>query len=94
LAISPDGTRLAYAATVGNQYEIYVLNLATNVAKRLTNSAGNDASPSWSPDGFKLAFHSVRTGTAQIYTMNSSTGGSLTQITSRTYGASSPAWLR
>jgi TolB protein len=94
LAISPDGSRLAYGAAVGNQSEIHVLSLATNLAKRLTYSPGHDTSPTWSPDGFKLAFHSGRTGTAQIYTMSSWTGGSLTQITNRTYGASSPAWLR
>jgi Tol biopolymer transport system component len=95
LAISPDGTRLAYAAALTNvNTEIYVLNLATNVTKRLTNSAGRDASPTWSPDGTKLAFHSYRSGEAQIWTMNSSTGGNLTRITNRTYGARYPAWLR
>jgi Tol biopolymer transport system component len=92
-AVSPDGTRLAYAkeATPGN-YEIFVLNLATKTAKRLTYSGGNDISPTWSPDGTKLAFMSLRSGKPQIYTMNSSTGGGVTKITSKTYGAKTPAW--
>ena len=71
--------------------EIYVLNLATKVTKRLTFNGAVDQSPTWSPDGTKLAFSSYRTGKMQIYTMNSSTGGSVTRITSRTYGAFSPA---
>lgn len=95
LAISPDGTRLAYVAGVTNSNsEIYVLNLATKVTKRLTYNSASDYDPTWSPDGTKLAFASNRTGKMQIWTMNSSTGGSLTRITSRTYGAFAPAWAR
>jgi TolB protein len=95
LAISPDGTRLAYSAGVtASNSEIYVLNLATKVAKRLTYNSASDQNPAWSPDGTKLAFASYRTGKMQIWTMNSSTGGSLTRITSRTYGATSPSWAQ
>jgi TolB protein len=95
LALSPDGTRLAYVAGVtATNSEIYVLNLATKVTKRLTYNSAADQNPTWSPDGTKLAFASYRTGKMQIWTMNSSTGGSLTRITSRTYGATAPAWAR
>jgi len=95
LAISPDGNRLAYYSYLGNSNsEIYVLNLTTKVAKRLTNQIQNDYNPAWSPDGTKLAFSSNRTGKLQIYTMNSATGGSLTKITSKPYGAYKPAWFR
>ena len=95
LTISPDGTRLAYSAGVtASNMEIYVLNLATKVTKRLTWNGATDQRPTWSPDGTKLAFASYRTGKMQIYTMNSSTGGSLTRITNRTIGATSPAWVR
>jgi Tol biopolymer transport system component len=95
LAISPDGTRLAYSLGVtATNSEIYVLNLATKVAKRLTWNGAVDQNPAWSPDGTKLAFASYRTGKMQIWTMNSSTGGSLTRITSRAYGASSPSWAQ
>jgi len=95
LAISPDGKRLAYAAAVmDNNWEIYVMDLATKVIKRLTNSDKTDARPTWSPDGTRLAFYSARTGMPQIWTMNSSTGGGLTRITDQPHGASGPAWVR
>ena len=92
-SMSPDGTRLAYSkeAAPGN-YEIFVLNLATKVNTRLTNNAASDRTPTWSPDGTKLAFVSTRSGKAQVYTMNSSTGAGVTRITSKTYGARSPSW--
>ena len=93
LAISPDGTRLSYSAEVAPaNTEIHVLNLATKVAKRLTFNGTADYNPSWSPDGTKLAFASYRTGKSQIWTMSSSTGGSLARITSSINGSGSPAW--
>jgi len=95
LAPSPDGSKLAYdGGATGQSNEIFVLNLATKVVKRLTNNSVPDYTPSWSPDGTKFAFASLRSGTLQVYTMNSSTGGSVTKITSKPLGAYAPAWTR
>jgi Tol biopolymer transport system component len=95
LAPSPDGSKLAYdGGASGQSNEIFVLNLATKVVKRLTNNSTPDYTPSWSPDGTKFAFASLRSGKLQVYTMNSSTGGGVTKITSKTYGAYAPAWTR
>jgi Tol biopolymer transport system component len=95
LAPSPDGSKLAYDGGATSQSnEIFVLNLATKVVKRLTNNSVPDYTPSWSPDGTKLAFASLRSGKLQVYTMNSSTGGGVTKITSKPLGAYAPAWTR
>jgi Tol biopolymer transport system component len=48
--------------------EIFVLNLATKVTKRLTFNGAVDHSPTWSAEGTKLAFASYRTGKMQIWT--------------------------
>ena len=51
-APGPDGERLAFAA----QGWIWMLDLETGAARRLTSGAGVDARPRWSPDGTQLAF--------------------------------------
>jgi len=95
LAPSLDGSKLAYDGGATSQSnEIFVLNLATKVVKRLTNNSVPDYTPSWSPDGTKLAFASLRSGKLQVYTMNSSTGGGVTKITSKPLGAYAPGWTR
>jgi TolB protein len=89
---SPDGTKVAYDKYVSaDNVEIFVLTLATGISKRLTFNAAGDSSPTWSPDGTKLAFSSKRSGSYQIWTMNASTGGSLTKITN-VLDAGEPAW--
>ncbi|HSN73419.1 MAG TPA: CehA/McbA family metallohydrolase, partial [Steroidobacteraceae bacterium] len=51
-APSPDGRSLAFAA----QGWIWVLDLETSTATRLTDGAGVDSRPRWSPDSRQIAF--------------------------------------
>ena len=67
-------------------------NLGTGVVTKLTSSTAADGLATWSPDGTKLAFVSYRTGPGQIYTMSSSTGGSLTRITHTSFSEGAPMW--
>ena len=90
--LSPDGKRLAYSRLVTNTNpEIFVRDLVTKTSKRLTFSAGDDIGATWSPDGTRLAFLSKRSGRYQVWSMNASTGGGLTQVTN-VADAAEPAW--
>lgn len=51
-AVSPDGTRVAFSA----RGWIWVLDLASGRATRITNGSAMDFRPTWSPDGARLAF--------------------------------------
>ncbi|MBB4660161.1 CehA/McbA family metallohydrolase [Parvularcula dongshanensis] len=51
-APAPDGERLAFA----HQGWIWVLDLESGTATRVTDGPGMDARPRWSPDGTKIAF--------------------------------------
>jgi TolB protein len=57
--------------------------------QRLTNIVNSYPHPS--PDGTRVVFQSNRTGTAQIYVMDSE-GENLTQLTHESRGAETPKW--
>jgi Tol biopolymer transport system component len=59
---SPDGSRIAFAASLNPDLinrvtsDIYVITLADNSVKKVVSLPGPDFSPEWSPDGKQLAF--------------------------------------
>lgn len=61
-ALSPDGSRLAFASNRNGYWDLYLLNLANGETTRLTDSHEYDAAPSWSPDGLWLAYETCNPG--------------------------------
>ncbi|MGE3616118.1 MAG: CehA/McbA family metallohydrolase [Gemmatimonadales bacterium] len=59
-AIAPDGRTVAIAS----RGWLWLLDLGTGAARRLTDGAGIDSRPTWSPDGSRVAF--VRDDTRQL----------------------------
>jgi TolB protein len=64
---------------------------AGKILTRLTDSSGIDTSPSWLPDGTKIAFVSDRSGSPQIYIMNSD-GTGVKKVTNRGKYNQTPDW--
>lgn len=62
--ISPDGTRVALGMLQGSQWNIWVIELARGVARRLTFDRNFDVYPLWSPDGSRIVFSSEAEGGA------------------------------
>eukprot|EP00913_Durusdinium_trenchii_P005627 g5245.t1 len=96
---SPDGKRIAFCRLVpkmgskghaGNG-EIFVMNADGSKERRLTNRAGFDSGPAWSPDGRKIAFHSTHDKGADILVMNAD-GKNPTAITGNRANEYYPAW--
>jgi TolB protein len=60
MAWSPDGETLTFSARTDEHFDIYALRLLDDATRRLTNSAGDDFSPTYSPTGGRIAFVSSR----------------------------------
>jgi tricorn protease len=57
---SPDGSRIAFAATVGGNTDVYVVQTAGGEPTRLTFHPGVDQPQGWTPDGRRVLFRSDR----------------------------------
>ena len=55
-AISPDGSRLAFASNRDGFYDLYLLDLQSGGVQRLTQTEQFDSSPTWSPDLAWIAY--------------------------------------
>ncbi len=85
--ISPDGTRIAFAA-VG---DIYILPTNGGPAVNLTKDAALDTDPSWSPDGSSLVYSSDKDSPhlqLWIHDFTSGVARKVTNITTQPQGAS------
>ncbi len=77
-APSPDGARLAFAA----RGWIWVMDLASGVARRLTRGGEIDARPAWSPDGGLIAFVRDDTEDTEIVWVDARSGAELGRVDS------------
>ncbi len=62
-ALSPDGTRIAYSARIGEKIDIWISPVSGGVPTRLTSdNADFEGAPCWSPDGNWIVYLAVKTG--------------------------------
>ena len=54
-ALSPDGTRVAFASNRDGAWDLYILDIQSGEITRVTNSPDYESAPSWSPDNQWLA---------------------------------------
>lgn len=68
VAVSPDGSRIAYMSTYDGNPEIYVVNIDGSGFRRVTNNTVEDSFPTWHPDNTKLAYSSE--GIIKVLSLN------------------------
>ncbi len=90
-ALSPDGTKLAFATSQDGNSELYTMDMQTKALQRLTVHSAGDLSPSWAPTGKELAFTSDRGGGPQVYLM-SADGSNVRRLTFDGDYNAAPAW--
>ena len=90
--ISPDGRRIAYAATDGGNVDLWILDLEDGSRSRLTVEPSLDFDPEWSPDGSLIAFASDRSGLVDIYVQAASGRGSVRPLVATPAPEYFPEW--
>lgn len=50
-AVSPDGKKIAFASRRNGYWDLYILDMETGQTAQLTDTAGYEGNPDWSPDG-------------------------------------------
>jgi dipeptidyl aminopeptidase/acylaminoacyl peptidase len=95
-AWSPDGRRIAFLSVRHRNEDVYVLDLGSGQAHRVTRHPADDREPAWSPAGRKIAFVSERfhgpSGYSyDLYVINADGSGER-RLTHDLLAASYPAW--
>ncbi len=55
-ALSPDGSKLAFASNRAGSWDVYVMSTDGGQAIQITNDSAHELHPTWSPDGNQLAY--------------------------------------
>ena len=87
----PDGSLLAFAGEIDNNWEIFVIDLESEAVTRLTDTPVNESAPSWSPDGSQLIFTARVNYRSQIFRMNGD-GSGRTRLSPDDRSDRHPAW--
>lgn len=97
-AISPDGTRIAFASDADGDFEIYIYDIAAGTSRKLTNNAEvEDIDPDWSSAGSNIVFASDvgSPGSHQIYNVSANStdvAAEALRVTDLNGSSTNPAW--
>lgn len=93
VAYSPDGRRIAYSVSDGENAEVWTAAADGSGQKKLTDTRYFlNSSPTWSPDGKRIAFVSNRAGNPQIYLMSAADGSGVKRLTFQGNYNQTPDW--
>ena len=89
--VSPDGKSMVYVSDQTAAPQLYLMNLKTGKAKRLTKRGNYNVTPVWSPNGKMIAYRAIRNRVSSIFRINVKSGVEK-RITPLNINAESPTW--
>ena len=78
--ISPDGQRVAFARTDGNNTDIWIAD-RKGIPRRLTFDPGDERWPVWSPDGTSVTYSAGATNLFDLYRKSADGSGTAVRLT-------------
>jgi Tol biopolymer transport system component len=90
--ISPDGTKVAFAALQGGVGDIWIVDLASREVTNVTKDGFADSGPTWSPDGRSIIYVARVSGNEKLFRLDVATGQK-TQLTFGTHDDSAAQFL-
>jgi TolB protein len=91
IALSADGARIAFTATVAGQTDIWAIGADGSGLVRLTNDAIEEHAPAWSPRGREIAYSAQVNGATDIFELTVN-GGRTRKLTGGLGGSFGPAY--
>ena len=87
---------IAFARSVSDGLDVFLMNADGTGVINVTNSAGDDRNPSWSPDGTRLAFTTLRASDNLQHIAIAQPDGTNLSLINHFFGMheSTPAWSR
>lgn len=81
-AISPDGTRLAFASNRNGNWDVFTMPIDGGPAVQVTSEPEDETHPTWAPDGRRLALsrRNGRTGGWEIWVVDAENPGVRTYL--------------
>jgi Tol biopolymer transport system component len=73
--LSPDGRAASVTVGTGSQTEVWLFDIARNLARRLTFEKGGSACAVWTPDGRSLIYGARRGSATDLYRASATGGG-------------------
>ena len=92
VSFSPDGKKLAFDKSVGNNSDLFFIDLTTHKIIKVAGTNAKDRAPDWSADGKMMVFYSNQSGHEELYTCDLR-GGGIRKITDNpTIKSFNPVW--
>ncbi|MGC1379214.1 MAG: hypothetical protein WA821_23490 [Anaerolineales bacterium] len=90
--LSPDGTKIVFASNRNDYWDLYLLDLTSGQAARLTDTPAYDGNPSWSPDGQWVVYETYVKDNLEVGILSTVNAGQPIVLSNNPAADTDPVW--